>query len=92
MSSGSANVTVTIGAAFAGSFKSVFREADRELAQFGKRAAKSTRTADRAAARLGKSVAEIERAATCAGKAIGDTVRELHTMRTDAKHTATASR
>lgn len=36
MSARGGNVTVTIGAAFAGSFKSVLREADRELKNFGK--------------------------------------------------------
>lgn len=41
---GGANVTVTIGAAFVGSFKSVLGEADRDLRNFGKRTAKSMRS------------------------------------------------
>ncbi|MCJ2085045.1 hypothetical protein MKK88_03420 [Methylobacterium sp. E-005] len=87
-----ANVTVTIGAAFAGSFKSVLREADRELKQFGKRASKSMRSADRDAGRLGKSIAGIERAAVGAHRAIGSTVKELEGMKAAATHTRALAR
>lgn len=69
-----------IGAAFAGSVKSVLRETDRELKAFGKKTTRTMRSADRAAASLGKSVAGIERAAVVAHKAVEATVEELHAL------------
>lgn len=92
MSSRGANVTVTIGAAFAGSFKSVLREADRELKNFGKRGSRTMKGFDKAAKGAGKSVAATAKAAREAGSAIGALHRELPALRTGAKHTATAAR
>lgn len=92
MSNRGANVTVTIGAAFAGSFKSVLREADRELRSFGKRGSRTMKGFDKAAKGAGKSVAATAKAAREAGSAIGALHRELPALRMGAKHTATAAR
>ncbi|AMB46899.1 hypothetical protein [Methylobacterium sp. AMS5] len=61
--SGGANVTVTIGAAFAGSFRSVLGAADRELKSFGRHATRSMKAFGRESERAAKGVAAMGTAA-----------------------------